>query len=264
MTNPIFLGEHMVAPPSKIILRTLRELSYNHMKGILLLIPGSTGNLFNFGLAVERAKNDNLRVKMIQVKDTQVENPVKRIGKKGSTGVLLLSKIAGAMSEEGKTLSDIYIQCNEIAQNIYTIGLSCSSFEKSNLCTVCKRNMCKEPGVKKVSYINQSACIFAVEGAVNILLDDTFNVESGKLNLRQNDCIIILINTNGALQKANSFRLIKELIDFFTANVITIKRIYFCNFACSSDVTISFLKIEQPEILRYLGASCSAPGKSLA
>lgn len=251
----------MIAPPSKIILRTLKELSYNHMKGILILVPGNTENLFNFGLAVERAKNDNLRVRIIQVTDSQDENSKKQYGRKGSTGVLLLSKIAGAMSEEGKSLSDIYTYCNEIAGNIVTVELN-GSLEENSICSLCKKIMCKETDIQHSGIIiNESSCLYAVEDVINIIPDDTFEQETGKINLKPDDAVVVLINNKGSLKKNSEFMFIKELIQFLSASLIHIKRIYLGNFIFSNDVTITFLKVEHQEILEYLEAPCNAFGK---
>lgn len=252
-----------MAPPSKIILRTLRELSYKHSKGILLLVSASTGSLLNFGVAIERAKNDNLRVRIIQVNDTKDEDSMKRYSEKGLTGIVFLSKIAGAMSEQGKSLLDIYNLCNEIVENIVSVGINSVPQDKSNDCTLCKRHMCNEFIEKRGNvYVSETTCLFAVENIINVIPDDTFAQEKGKLNLKTDDCVAILINHNGCMKKVNLFNFIKELLQFLTASLIHIKRIYLGSFTCSNDVTVTVMKIENPEILLYLDAPCSASGKS--
>ena len=58
-----------MSPTPNVILRTIRELSVNHVKGVLIIVPASSTDVLNFGLAVERAVNDDLRVMFLGVAD---------------------------------------------------------------------------------------------------------------------------------------------------------------------------------------------------
>lgn len=252
-----------MAPPSKLIIRTLRELSYNHTKGILILVSGCAGNSFNFGLAMERAKNDNIKLQLIQVKDCQNLNS--HLAETGSTGVALLSKIAGAMSEEGKNLSEIYNCCECLSKNMVTVGVRSKHENNSDSYKTCKRILCKDADQRVVdTYISESVCLNQVEDIINLVPDDTFQQEEGKLNLKHDESVVLLINNNGSLKKVNEFNLVKQLIQFLSVSLINIKRIYLGNFLSSSDVAITIMKVDRQEILDYLDAPCNAPGKKIS
>lgn len=246
----------MVSPPSKIILRVLRELSYNHVKGILILVPGSTSNIFNFGLATERAKNDDLRVKLIQLYDSLSVSCNKQYKGKGLTGIVLLTKIAGAMSECGCTLSEIFEYCNEISKNIFTVEA-----KENKAVKITKTSLCQE---NEIQYQNNytDGFINIVEEAVNILPDENSQQEEGKINLKPDDSIVIMVN-NDSSNKLDLFTFIKELIGFLTSSLIFVKRVYLGNFISSSTCTVTFMKVINPVTIKYLDAECDAPGKEL-
>lgn len=262
MLTCIIQGEHLMTPPSKIILRTLRELSHNHHKGILIVVPATTGNLFNFGLATDRAINDNLRVRLIYVNDTRFPNLGIHFGNKCMTGIVLIIKIAGAMSELGRSVSDIYAYCQKQSNNVVTVVINGAYEESDNICMLCKTNMCKHVDRKGGSgNITATDCLQAIENMINFIPDNTFHQEVGKMNLKSNESVVVLINNNGALKKVDEYNFIKELIQFLTVSLIQLKRIFISCYLISFEVSITFLKVDDDQLLEYLDAPCNALGK---
>ena len=73
--------------------------------GCLLVVKNYTGDRLNFGLAAERAKGLGLKVEMVIVAD-DIALPDAR-QPRGVAGTVFVHRIAGHMSEAGRTLEEI-------------------------------------------------------------------------------------------------------------------------------------------------------------
>ncbi|KAJ8978993.1 hypothetical protein NQ317_015709 [Molorchus minor] len=259
-------GDNVTAPPSKVILRTIRELSYNHLKGVLIIVPANSGDLLNFGLATERAINDNIRVKLLPIND-DCNKSTPKICRIGLSGVILIYKIAGAMSEKGRSLSDIFAYCEKILQNISSDVIMLSNLrEEIEQKCICKKKSdagetSGEPNQKKPKVIDISydICNVVIERITDI--NDT--MANDKLNLKPGESIVVLLNNNGGLGKTEEFIFVKEFVKILQALGITVERFYVSNyFKCAQDIdlTVTILKLVEPDILELLDSPCSAPG----
>lgn len=119
-----FPGDIFCSPPPDIILNTIKELSRRNVHGTLVIISNKLSDKLNFGLAVEKASNiDNVKIKMITVND-EIKDPNEN---SGHVGTILIQKIAGAMSEKGFFLNEIYDYCLSIMEDIATVSVSIKS-----------------------------------------------------------------------------------------------------------------------------------------
>ncbi|KAJ8932689.1 hypothetical protein NQ318_000605 [Aromia moschata] len=248
------LFKSFLAPPSKVILHTIRELSLNHIKGVLIIVPAHSGDMLNFGLATERAINDNIRVKLLSVSDDCNRN-VPKICRIGLSGIILVNKIAGALSEKEKSLADINTYCERVLQNISSFGIILKNFQKDN-------SQDGEPAAKrpKLMEIGYDMCNTIIENIINIKGNLAI---TDKLNLLPGESIVVLFNNTGALGKTEEYIFIKEFIRTSQLLGITIQRFYVGNFfKCSRsiDMSVTILKIFDKDILEYLDYPCSAPG----
>jgi len=78
-------------------------------KGVLVIIMNYTGDLLNFGMAVEKAKGVELNVDMVVVADDVGVGRMKagKVGRRGIAGTVLVVKIAGALAAMGYSLEDV-------------------------------------------------------------------------------------------------------------------------------------------------------------
>ena len=69
----------------------------------LVILKNYTGDVLNFGLAIEKSRVLGQDVKMIVVGDdvSRKTKPTDMVGRRGLAGVILVEKIAGALAEEG-------------------------------------------------------------------------------------------------------------------------------------------------------------------
>lgn len=72
-------------------------------KGVLVVVMNYTGDVLNFGMAVEKAKATGLDVEMVVVGDDAGVPRSKggKVGRRGIAGTVLVQKISGALAAAG-------------------------------------------------------------------------------------------------------------------------------------------------------------------
>ncbi|KAI9649111.1 dihydroxyacetone kinase Dak1 [Ciborinia camelliae] len=95
-------------------------------KGILVTVMNYTGDVLNFGMAVEKAKAAGLKVEMLVVGDDVGVGREKagKVGRRGIAGTVLVHKITGALAATGASLEDVYKVGKLTADNIVSVGAS--------------------------------------------------------------------------------------------------------------------------------------------
>ncbi|KAJ9618989.1 dihydroxyacetone kinase Dak1 [Taxawa tesnikishii (nom. ined.)] len=97
-------------------------------KGVLVIVMNYTGDVLNFGMAVEKAKASGLDVEMVVVGDDAGVGRAKggKVGRRGIAGTVLVQKIAGALAATGASLKDVHKIAQLTADNTVSIGSSLS------------------------------------------------------------------------------------------------------------------------------------------
>ncbi|KAI1746162.1 dihydroxyacetone kinase [Xylaria scruposa] len=95
-------------------------------KGVLVTVMNYTGDVLNFGMAVEKAKAAGLKVEMLVVGDDVGVGREKggKVGRRGIAGTVLVHKIAGALAAQGASLEQVYKVAKLTADNLVSIGAS--------------------------------------------------------------------------------------------------------------------------------------------
>ena len=131
-----FIGEGMISagvcgnifasPSVSAILIAIRTCAGPH--GVLMIIKNYTGDRLNFGVALEKARQENINVQMIVVADDVALETDKGItGGRGLAGTLFIHKLAGALAKKGNSLEEIYNYILPISKNLYTMGVALTS-----------------------------------------------------------------------------------------------------------------------------------------
>jgi dihydroxyacetone kinase len=91
------------ASPSAVQIRTAVVDRVDGSKGVLAVVMNYTGDVLNFGIAVEKAKASGLQVEMVVVGDDVGVGRKKggKVGRRGIAGTVLVHKIAGAVAAKG-------------------------------------------------------------------------------------------------------------------------------------------------------------------
>ncbi|KAF8955819.1 hypothetical protein BGZ46_002540 [Entomortierella lignicola] len=126
-------GHVFASPTSSQVLSCLRRV-YSEEHGTLVVIKNYTGDVLNFGRAVERFKSERVnqgkplpKVAMSIVgDDVGVVNPKDDeeggVGRRGLAGTVLTYKVAGACATNGGTLEQVKEIADYIISHTFTIG----------------------------------------------------------------------------------------------------------------------------------------------
>ncbi|KAL1497643.1 hypothetical protein ABEB36_008567 [Hypothenemus hampei] len=245
-------------PTSSLILRTIRELSINHIKGVLLIIQATSGDLLSFGLAVERADNDDLRVAFIKVADDSRNNEYPKSERRGLSGVVLVNKIAGALAMANKTMPDIYDYCIKVVDNLASIGTNVKNLLiDSRECMYCDKCAMQLEGAEKKTFLNKLTTMDILDNTVRTLIKEISENES--LNLKPKDNIVVLVNNLDALNQNEEWVFFRHCVKYLNIIDLVVVKFYignFLQFNYDLDLTITILKVFDKNVIELLDAPC--------
>ncbi|KID72830.1 Dihydroxyacetone kinase 1 [Metarhizium brunneum] len=114
------------ASPSAEQVRTGITSRVDTSQGVLVVVMNYTGDVLNFGVAVEKAKASGLDVEMVVVGDDVGVGRAKagKVGRRGIAGTVLVLKIAGALAARGRSLGDVAKVARLTAENTVSVGAS--------------------------------------------------------------------------------------------------------------------------------------------
>ncbi|GIT88113.1 dihydroxyacetone kinase subunit DhaK [Roseobacter sp. OBYS 0001] len=135
MLTAAVCGEVFASPSVDAVLAGI--IAVTGTAGCLLIVKNYTGDRLNFGLAAERARALGLVVSMVVVGDDIALPDLPQ--PRGVAGTLFVHKIAGAMAEQGATLTEITKAAQTAIDSMASIGMSLDT------CTV--------PGARKENRI---------------------------------------------------------------------------------------------------------------
>ncbi|KAI5367554.1 Putative DhaK domain, DhaL domain, dihydroxyacetone kinase, DhaL domain superfamily [Septoria linicola] len=95
-------------------------------KGVLVVVMNYTGDVLNFGMAVEKAKAAGIEVEMVVMGDDAAVGRAKggKVGRRGIAGTVLIHKIAGALAATGASLKEVHKAAQAVADNTVSMGTS--------------------------------------------------------------------------------------------------------------------------------------------
>ncbi|KAJ2163030.1 Dihydroxyacetone kinase 2 [Coemansia sp. RSA 552] len=126
-------GHVFASPTSSQVLSCLRRV-YSEEHGTLVVIKNYTGDVLNFGRAVERFKSEHVnsgrplpKVATVVVDDdVGVVNPNDDeeggVGRRALAGTVLVYKLAGALAAEGGSLEQVKSTAEYVISHTFTIG----------------------------------------------------------------------------------------------------------------------------------------------
>lgn len=102
------------------------EINSTSDGGVLVTVMNYTGDVLNFGTAVEKARAAGVKVEMVVVGDDVGVGRAKagKVGRRGIAGTVLVHKIAGALAARGATLAEVAKVAGLAARNLVSVGAS--------------------------------------------------------------------------------------------------------------------------------------------
>ncbi|UJR35578.1 hypothetical protein I4U23_028331 [Adineta vaga] len=217
-------GSIFASPPSSDIFRLIIEMKRRGAKQILLIILNYTGDRLNFGLAMERARELSIDIDMLVVADdAAVDNA---IGPRGLAGLLLVIKIAGALAEQGKVMSEIVDVCQKVRGQLRTIGLSASgirtpgqqqSFELLDDEMELGMGIHGESGAQKLKLLPSRQ-------AADLAFGQLFR-GTRALDIKRDDNVLLLVNNLGGCSNLEFGIIVKDAIENLEHRALHVKRI---------------------------------------
>eukprot|EP00937_MAST-01D_sp_MAST-1D-sp2_P002205 g2205.t1 len=125
MLTAAVAGGVFASPSVEAILAAVRVVT--GPAGCLLIIMNYTGDRLNFGLAMEQAKQEGLRVEMVIVGDDVALNDRGVAGRRGVAGTCFVHKIAGGAAAGGAPLAGVLAEAGGAAASVATMGIGLTS-----------------------------------------------------------------------------------------------------------------------------------------
>ena len=118
-------GTIFASPSAEQIRRCILE-RVETSKGVLVVVMNYTGDVLNFGMAVEKAKAAGMDVEMVVMGDDAGvgREAGGKVGRRGIAGTVFVHKIAGALAATGVSLKDVHKVAKAVADNTVSIGSS--------------------------------------------------------------------------------------------------------------------------------------------
>ncbi|XP_066137859.1 PTS-dependent dihydroxyacetone kinase 1, dihydroxyacetone-binding subunit DhaK-like [Euwallacea fornicatus] len=257
-------GKWNKPPVASLILRTIRELSINHEMGILLVGQGNLNDILNFGLAVERALNDGLKVTFLGIFDDCRNNHYSKRKKRGLSGIVLVNKIAGALAIQDKQMSEIVEYCSKVISNITTIGVSIKNMLGTNQeCLSCIKTSMVENNASTYRKTNLKKLT-----VMDMLSDTTQSllaeiIQNQQVPLSPGDNIIVLVNNIGALNTSEQCVFMKHCLNFFGSLDIQVVKFYIGHYLQLNydvDLSVTILKVFDKAVVNLLEVPCNVTG----
>lgn len=120
MLTAAVCGDVFASPSVDAVLAGI--LAVTGKAGCLLIVKNYTGDRLNFGLAAERARALGLQVSMVVVDDDVALPDLPQA--RGVAGTLFVHKIAGALADQGESLSAITKAAKGVIAQVVSIGMS--------------------------------------------------------------------------------------------------------------------------------------------
>ena len=91
--------------------------------GVLMVIKNYTGDVMNFEMAADDARDEGIKVAQVVVNDdVAVKDSTWTVGRRGVAGTIFVHKIAGAMAETGADLDAVQAVAQKVIDNVRTMG----------------------------------------------------------------------------------------------------------------------------------------------
>ncbi|MFT4107358.1 MAG: dihydroxyacetone kinase subunit DhaK [Lacrimispora sp.] len=91
--------------------------------GVLMVVKNYTGDVMNFEMAAEMAEMEGIQVSYVVTNDdVAVKDSLYTVGRRGVAGTVFVHKIAGAMAEQGASLSEVQAVAQKVIDQVRTMG----------------------------------------------------------------------------------------------------------------------------------------------
>ena len=230
-------------------------------RGVLLVIKNYTGDVLNFEMAADMARDEGIEVEQVVVADdVAVENSTWTQGRRGIAGTILVHKLAGACAEMGGDLAEVKRVAEKVIENVRSMGMAvhaCTvpatgrpNFDLAEDEVEIGTGIHGEPGVNRER-------ITPVDAIVDKLLSKI--LAEGIYG--SGDEVAVIVNGMGATPLMELYIANRHLSQALREKGIGIYRTMVGNYMTSLDMagfSITLLKLDE-ELKTLLDAPCDTP-----
>ena len=233
----------------------------NGGKGVLLVIKNYTGDVMNFEMAADLARDEGIDVEQVIVADdVAVENSTWTTGRRGIAGTVFVHKIAGAAAEAGMSLAEVKRVAEKVIANVRSMGMAV------NACTV--------PAAGKPSFdlaadeVEIGIGIHGEPGThrekispVNEIADKLLEKIFAEGIYSAGDEVAVMVNGMGGTPLMELFVANKHVHEVLSAKGIKVAKTLVGNYMTSLDMegfSITLLKVDGG-LLKFLNAPADTP-----
>lgn len=259
MLDGCAVGDVFASPTVDQIAATIRAV--NGSAGVLHLIGNYGGDLLNFAAAADEVDmEDDIPTATVIVADDVASAPQDKADKRrGVAGMIYAFKIAGALAEEEKPLSEVQAIAEHALANTRSMGVALGpcivpqvgkpTFEIGDDEMEIGMGIHGEQGIERTRLRSADA---VTEQVIHTIMDD--------INLTKSE-ITVMVNSLGATPLEELYIMYRKLHEIFAANNVRVYRPYIGRFATSMEMTgasITVMKLDD-ELKRLLDAPASSP-----
>ena len=230
-------------------------------KGVLLVIKNYTGDVMNFEMAADMARDEGIEVdQVITADDVAVENSTWTTGRRGIAGTIFVHKLAGACAEAGGDLATVKGVAEKVIANVRSMGMAVDA------CTV--------PAAGKPSFdlaedeVEIGIGIHGEPGThrekispVNDIVDKLLGKILAEGIYNSGDEVAVMVNGMGGTPLMELFVANKHLSEELSKKNIKVYKTLVGNYMTSLDMegfSITLLKLDD-ELKKYLDAPADTP-----
>lgn len=123
MLDAAVAGAVFTSPTPDKILAGIQSVATD--KGVLCIVKNYTGDVMNFEMAIDMAKDEDIEADYVVVNDdVAVKDSLYTTGRRGVAGTVLVHKIAGAKAEQGASLAEVKAVAEKVIANVRTMGMA--------------------------------------------------------------------------------------------------------------------------------------------
>ncbi|MFO7929505.1 MAG: dihydroxyacetone kinase subunit DhaK [Candidatus Humimicrobiaceae bacterium] len=231
-------------------------------KGVMLLYNNYSGDVMNFNLAQEMAREEGIKVDTVLINDEISSAPKERAeDRRGTTADHIIIKMAGAASEAGMGFDNMIELSRKAVYNSRSLGVSLSActlpetgqatFELEEGKMEFGMGLHGEAGIKRVDLMDADK---TAETILGLLIED--------LPYRSGDEVIAVVNGYGSTTRMEMFIVARKIYSYLTDRKISIYSTEVGEFCTSQEmagISITLIKLDA-ELKKYYDWVADSPG----
>ena len=123
MLDAAVAGAVFTSPTPDQVFEGIKEIATD--QGVLMVVKNYTGDVMNFEMAADMARDEGIKVDEVVVNDdVAVDGSLYTVGRRGIAGTVFVHKIAGAKAETGASLEEVKAVAEKVIANVRSMSMA--------------------------------------------------------------------------------------------------------------------------------------------